>query len=46
MPCLVPDMKAVAAMPNTGGVILDNRMQAIRRQRIIPQEDEANKKKC
>ncbi len=44
MPCLVPDMKAVAAMPNAGGVILDDRMNAIPRQRIIPREGGANKK--
>jgi hypothetical protein len=44
MPCLVPDMKAVAAMPNTGGVILDDRMNAFPRQRIIPREGGSNKK--
>jgi hypothetical protein len=44
MPCLAPDMKAVAAMPNAGGVILDDRMNALPRQRIIPREGGWNKK--
>lgn len=38
MPCLVPDMKAVAPMPNKDGVIMDDRFNAFPRQRIIPQE--------
>lgn len=43
MPCLVPDMKAVAAMPNRGGVILDDRMNALPRQRIIPRNEGTDK---
>lgn len=40
MPCLVPDMKAVAPMPNKGGVVIMNdRLHALPRQpRIIPKE--------
>lgn len=45
MPCLVPDKKAVAAMPNAAGLFVpDNRQQALPRQRIIPEEEEKNKK--
>lgn len=45
MPCLVPDMKAVAPMPNSGGFVPDDRMNALPRQRIIPREDDKKYKK-
>lgn len=45
MPCLVPDMKAVASMPNRGGVIVDDRMNALPRQQIIPKDDKAKEKR-
>lgn len=44
MPCLVPDTKAVAAMPIGGGVIMDDRMNGFPRQQIIPKEGRPNKK--
>ncbi|MBO9566819.1 MAG: hypothetical protein J7621_28865 [Niastella sp.] len=44
MPCLVSDMKAVAPMPNGGGVIVDDKMNRFPRQRIIPKEDKAKVK--
>lgn len=40
MPCLVPDTKAVAAMPNARGGVPNDRMNAWPKQRIIPQEEE------
>jgi hypothetical protein len=43
MPCLAPDMKAVAPMPNLGGFLPDDRMNAMPRQRIIPQEEKNRK---
>ncbi len=45
MPCLVPDMKAVAPMPNGGGVIVDDKMNRFPRQRIIPKEDKAKERR-
>lgn len=45
MPCLVPDMKAVAPMPNGGGVIVDDKMNRFPRQRIIPKEEKAKEKR-
>lgn len=45
MPCLVPDRKAVAAMPNADSlVIMDDRWNALPRQRIIPREEGKNNK--
>jgi hypothetical protein len=39
MPCLVPDLKRVAAMPNGfKGVIPDEKMNVMPKQRIIPEE--------
>lgn len=40
MPCLVPDTKTVAPMPNQGGVLPDDRMNRLPRQRIIPRDDQ------
>jgi hypothetical protein len=37
-------MKSVAAMPIAGDVIMDDRMNALPRQRIIPREEEKNRK--
>lgn len=45
MPCLVPDMKTVAPMPNPGGFLPDDRMNALPRQRIIPREGDKKYKK-
>ena len=40
MPCLVPDSKRVAAMPNGfKGVIPDEKMNVMPKQRIIPEEE-------
>ncbi|NII29249.1 hypothetical protein HB364_29490 [Pseudoflavitalea sp. X16] len=45
MPCLAPDKKAVAAMPNASRLFVpDNRQQAQPRQPIIPQGEEKDKK--
>ena len=44
MPCLVPDSKRVAAMPNGfKGVIPDEKMNVMPKQRIIPEEEQLTK---
>lgn len=46
MPCLVPDKKAVAAMPNAGGLFVPgDRMNALPQQRIIPEGNDKDKDK-
>lgn len=44
MPCLVPDKKAVAAMPNASRLFVPDNRNTLPKQPIIPQEEEKNKK--
>lgn len=44
MPCLAPDMKAVAPMPNRKELFVEDKGSRLRMRPIIPQDEDKNKR--